>query len=534
MRERVLVNARVHTMDPTRPVAGAVGIAGERIAYVGDVAGARAWAHAGATEIDLGGASLLPGFVEAHNHMIAFGLGLNKVDVRPERAPDIPALVAAVAERVRTTAAGGWVEASGYDHNRLAERRHPRREDLDAVSPDHPVVVVNGSGHMSVVNSLALAVAGISDQTADPQGGHLARTARGDATGLLQETAQELVRRHLPAPTVASMVDALRRCAERFLATGITSSQTAGVNSADEFRAHQTAAAEGLPLRSNLMIGRGLLDAALQLGLRTGLGDDRLRVGPLKLFADGSLIGRTAAVSQPFTGEEANIGLEMMPQDELNEVVRRGHEGGFQVATHAIGDRAIGMVLTAYERALAASPRADHRFRIEHCGILTHSLIDRLARGKVLAVSQPIFISEYGDGFIDNLGRERCQLTYPFRSLLDAGVELVFSSDCPVSDVAPLKGVQAAITELTGSGQSYAPAEAIDPMTALRCYTIAGARASFSERQVGSIEVGKLADLVVLADDPAAVQGSEIASIPVLATVLGGDTVYERPLRADT
>lgn len=532
MQERLLLNARVHTMDGSQEAATAVGIAGDRIGFVGDIAGVREWAHAGAEEVDLGGACLLPGFVEAHNHMIAFGLGLSKVDVRPEIAPNMAALVAAVAGRARMTLPGEWVEASGYDHNRLAEGRHPTRHDLDAAAPNHPVVVVNGSGHMSVVNSRALAIGGITGETADPQGGHIARDDRGEATGLLQETAQNLVQRHLPETNMASMVDALRRCAERYLAAGITSSQTAGVNSADELRAHQTAAASGLPLRSNLMIGRGLLDAALKLGLRTGLGDDRLRVGPLKLFSDGSLIGRTAAVTQPFTGEPDNFGLEMMPQDELDEVVRRGHNGGFQVAIHAIGDRAIDMVLSAYERAPIASPRADHRHRIEHCGILTAPLIDRLARNRVMAVSQPVFVSEYGDGFVANLGRERAQLTYPFRSLLDAGVDLVFSSDCPVSDVAPLKGVQAAVTELTGSGEPYAPGEAIDALTALRCYTLAGARASFTERQIGSIEVGKLADLVVLGDDPTTVHPSTIASIPVLATMLGGETVYERPAAA--
>jgi len=530
VQERLLLNARVVTMDPSQATATAVGIAGDRIAFVGDIAGARAWAHAGAEEVDLGGACLLPGFIEAHNHMIAFGLGLTKVDVRPELAPGIAAIAAAVQHRARTTPPGEWVEATGYDHNRLIEGRHPTRHDLDLVAPDHPVVVVNGSGHMSVANSRALAIGGITGTTVDPQGGHIARDDAGEATGLLQETAQHLVRRHLPEPTVATMVDALGRCAERYLAAGITSSQTAGVNSAEEFRAHQTAAAEGLPMRSNLMIGRTLLDAALALGLRTGLGDDHLRVGPLKLFSDGSLIGCTAAVSQPFTGEPDNLGLEMMPQAELDEVVRRGHNGGFQVAIHAIGDRAIDMVLTAYERVLAASPRADHRHRVEHCGILTHPLIDRLARNKVLAVSQPVFITEYGDGFISNLGKERCQLTYPFRSLLDAGVDLVFSSDCPVSDVSPLKGVQAAVTELTGSGTPFAPAEAIDALTALRLYTVAGARASFSERRVGSIEVEKLADLVVLGADPFATEATSLGSIPVLATMLGGEMVYESPL----
>lgn len=274
------------------------------------------------------------------------------------------------------------------------------------------------------------------------------------------------------------------------------------------------------------MIGRSLLPDLLALGLRTGFGDDRLRIGPMKFFADGSLIGRTAAVSTPFAGDPGNLGLEMMPRDELNEVIRLAHDGGFQIATHAIGDRGIEIVLDAYEAALAKAPRVDHRHRIEHCGILRPDLIERLANGRFFAVSQPIFLTEYGDGFIRHLGRERIGLTYPFRSLLAAGVELVFSSDCPVSTFEPLKGIQAAVTEVTGSGQAYAPAEAIEVEEALRCYTLAGARAGFAEDRLGSIEVGKLADFAVLGQEPTTVPPDQLAAVPVLATIIGGETVF--------
>jgi predicted amidohydrolase YtcJ len=277
------------------------------------------------------------------------------------------------------------------------------------------------------------------------------------------------------------------------------------------------------------MIGRPLLPLVDDLGLMTGLGDHRLRIGPIKLFSDGSLIGRTAAVFEPFLEDPRpdNLGLEMMPQDELDAVVKQAHDAGFQVATHAIGDRAIHMVLTAYERALAANPRPDHRHRIEHCGICRPDLIERIARGGVLPVSQPIFIPEYGDGFLRHLGHERCQLTYPFKSFLDAGVNLVFSSDCPVSAFEPLKGIQAAVEEQTGSGQPYAPAEAISVEEAIRRYTVAGALASFEEHDKGSVAVGKLADFAVLERDPATVPPSEIANVRVLATIIGGETVYE-------
>ena len=530
MRERLLLNGDIRTMDPDRPHAQALVAVGERIAYVGDNAGARAYAHAGAEETDLGGAFVIPGFIEAHNHMISYGQGAAQVDARFPGVRSIAEIQARIGERARATPAGRWVLARGYDDNKLGERRHPTRHDLDAVAPDHPVLLVNGSGHMSVANSLALRLAGVTGATPAPQGGHVVLDATGEPTGLLQETAQSLVRDLIPPPTTADLIEALRLCGAHYAAAGITSSHTAGINTEQECIAHQRAAFEGvLPLRTYAMIGRPLLPLVDDLGLTTGFGDDRLRLGPIKFFSDGSLIGRTAAVFEPFLEDPRpdNLGLEMMPQEELDAVVRQAHDAGFQVATHAIGDRAISMVLTAYERALAANPRPDHRHRIEHCGICRPELIARIAHLGVLPVSQPIFIPEYGDGFLRHLGRDRCRLTYPFQSFLAAGVDLVFSSDCPVSAFEPLKGIQAAVEERTGSGEPYAPAEAIPVEEAIRRYTVAGAYAAFEERIKGSITVGKLADLAVLERDPAAVPPAEIAAVRVLATIIGGETVYE-------
>jgi predicted amidohydrolase YtcJ len=529
MKERLLLNGDLRTMDPVRPRAEAVVTAGDRIAYVGDNAGARAYAHAGAEETDLGGAFVVPGFVEAHNHMISYGLGAAQVDTRFPTVRSIEQIQTRIGERARQTPPGRWVRARGYDDNKLDERRHPTRQDLDAVAPDHPVMLVNGSGHMSVVNSLALRMAGITGATVAPPGGHIVLDEAGEPTGLLQETAQTLVSELIPPPTTAELVEALRLCGERYAAAGITSSHTAGVNTAQEFAAHQIAAFEGIiRLRTYAMIGRPLLPLVADLGLRTGLGDHRLRVGPIKLFSDGSLIGRTAAVTEPFLDDPRpdNLGLEMMPQAELDAVVKQAHDAGFQVAIHAIGDRAIDMVLTAYERALAANPRPDHRHRIEHCGICRPDLIARIARDGVLPVSQPIFIPEYGDGFLRHLGPERCRLTYPFQSFLAAGVEVVFSSDCPVSAFEPLKGIQAAVEERTGSGRPYVPEEAISVEEGIRRYTVAGAYAAFEERDKGSITPGKLADFTVLERDPATVPPAEIAGVRVLATIVGGDTVY--------
>ena len=463
--------------------------------------------------------------------MILFGLTLAQVDAGYPRVRSIAALTAAFAERARNTPPGEWVRGRGYDDNKLDERRHPSRYDLDAVTPEHPAIVTNASGHMSVVNSRAIQMAGIGPDTPDPQGGHIVRDEHGEPTGLLQETAQELVRALIPPPTADDLRTAVRLCCEAYAAAGITSSQDASSITPEEIAAYQEARAHGeLLLRTNLMIRDNLLPHLAGLGLRSGFGDDHLRIGPIKFFCDGSLIGRTAAVSQPFLADPRpdNLGLEMMPQDELDERVWRAHSAGFQVATHAIGDRGIEMVLDAYERALARLPRADHRHRIEHCGILRPDLIERLRVGKFIAVSQPIFISEYGDGFRRHLGEARLQLTYPFRSLLDAGVRLVFSSDCPVSAFQPLKGIRDSVHERTGSGAAYALEEALTVEEALDAYTVAGAYASFEEGAKGQLKPGYLADLTVLATDPRRVEPAAIADIPVSLTIVGGEVIYEK------
>lgn len=533
MTATIWTNARIVTMDAKAPSADAVLTIDERIHAVGTLDDIRQQAPGAAETMDLGGATLLPGFIEAHNHMIMFGLSLAAIDARPAAIPTIEALVDAIRERAATTPPGAWILARGYDDNQLAEKRHPGRHDLDRGSTDHPVFVVNGSGHLAVANTRALDEAGIDASTANPQGGEVVRDPSGAATGLLLETAQELIRRVIPETTVDEMVDALQACHDRYVAAGCTSSHTAGVNSWEEVRAHQLWRARATnPIRTTMMIGRSMFPAFRDSGLRTGYGDDRLRIGPLKLFSDGSLIGRTAAVSQPFLEDPNpnNLGMEMMPQDELDAIVRDGHEHGWQVAIHAIGDRAIEMCLDAYQRAQDAVPREDTRHRIEHCGILRPDLIERLVRQQVLPVSQPIFIREYGDGFIRHLGRERTALTYPFRSLLDAGLPLVFSSDCPVSAYEPLKSIQASVEERTDNGTAYAPPEAISADEAIRNYTVHGAFAGFAEDRVGTIRPGMLADFAILAQHPGDVTPGEIDQIPLIGTVIGGELVHQRAL----
>jgi predicted amidohydrolase YtcJ len=526
----VIKNGTILTMNSSEPSVEAVGVIGDRIVAAGSQRLVEDALPRGYRTIDLGGRFCLPGLNEAHNHMIGFGTALGHVEAGFPKVHSIEEIKRNVAERARNTPPGSWIQGRGYDDNKLDERRHPTRQDFDEVAPDHPVIIVNGSGHMSVVNSLALKLAGVTRDTPDPQGGHLVHDEHGELTGLLQESAQGLVRKIIPVPTVDDHVASLARCNDAYIAAGITSSQDASSSEPEAIEAYQRAVREGkLKLRTSMMIRENLLPHLIGLGIKQGFGNERLRVGPIKMFIDGSLIGRTAAVSQPFLEDprDDNLGLTMMPREDFENYVWQAHSAGFQIAVHAIGDRAVGMVLDAYQKALERLPRANHRHRIEHCGILRPDLIERIAKMHVLAVTQPIFITEYGDGFIRHLGMARAQLTYPFRSLLDAGITIVFSSDCPVSAFEPLKSIQAAVTERTGSGRSYALEEAISVDEALPLYTVAGAYATFEEQLKGQLKPGMLADFAVLEEDPRTVDPMHLGEIKISQTIIGGETVYE-------
>jgi predicted amidohydrolase YtcJ len=532
----LLKNVTILTMDPNQPTATAVAVAGDRIAWVGAIEDADRQLSGLKRELDLGGATVIPGFNDAHNHLTLLGFWLSQLNCSYPTVKSIGDIVAGVAERVATTPAGEWIEGRGYDDNKLAEHRHISRWDLDAVSPHHPVAIKNASGHMCVVNSRALELAGITRETQAPFGGtvHI-DPASGEPSGLLQEQAQELLgRSFLPQGK-----EEIRRCmltaGKAYLAAGITSSQEAGIMSIPEFTVFQELWASGeLPLRTYMMLRRPFLESMENLGLFSGFGDNRLRVGSFKLLADGSLIGRTAAMSQPFVGDPDpdNLGLAMMPQEELDDLIWRGHSHGWQVAIHAIGDRGIEMCLDGYERALKRMPRHDHRHRLEHCGVLRPDLIQRIKEMGVVPVGQPPFINEFGDGFLHHLGRERAQLTYALKTVLDAGIHLAASSDSPVSSYQPLLGIKACVTERTASGADFAPGERISVEQAIALYTSSGAYASFEEDIKGTITAGKLADFAVLGTDPRKVDPESLDTIPILATIRGGELVYEAPIAA--
>lgn len=533
----VLDNANVLTIDPSRPRAGSIGIIGDRIVAVGgrgDLA-----VHDATTTVDLDGRFVVPGFNDAHNHMPAFGATLNEVPIHAGAVGSIEEIVEAISQRTADRPPGEWIVGAGYDHNKLAEGRHPTRHELDVVSPEHPVVLNHTSGHFVTLNSAAMRLARIGEVDV-PEGGVVALGDDGRPNGLLEEQAQQLVRRLLHPRSVDAMVSNLEAASDRYLSEGVTSCQEAGVGgilgTAEplELAAYQRARRERrLRVRLTLMASVDALHDldhhaddpepfALDLGLHTGFGDEWLRIGPVKIFADGSLMGRTAAMFDDFEGEPGNSGYLQMPEERLHSLILAAHRSGWQIATHAIGDRAVSSVLDAYESALLRFPRDDHRHRIEHCGICRTDDVARIARLGVIPVPQARFISEIGDGMLDAIGQGRAGDCYRERSFLDAGIVIPGSSDRPVVNGAPLLGIHDLVNQRTASGRSFNPHEALTVREAITAYTMGSATAAFDEQRKGSIERGKLADLVVLDRDLTTIDPDGIGDTEVLATMVGG------------
>jgi predicted amidohydrolase YtcJ len=540
----LLANANVITMDPARPRASAVAVAGGRIAAVGDDAAELGGGSGAGNVIDLKGATLVPGFHDAHNHMLAFGLSLAEVDLR---AGSLDELYDRIAARAAAVPAGEWIIGAGYDQNKTGA--HPHRDALDRIAPGHRVWLKHTSGHMCVVNSLVLRDLGIDASAPPVNGGRVAADASGRPTGLMEERAQELVGNLTRPYPLAALTDAVAAAGEAYLREGLTSVTEAGVGggwvgqSPVELAAFVAAREQGrLHVRAELMVISDAFHAVgahpsdgieigIDLGLRTGFGDDWLRLGPMKVFTDGSLVGRTAAMSAPYDGDPGsgdveNRGYLQADAGRLTETIIAAHRSGWRVAAHAIGDRAIDLALDAFDAAAGRYPRRDPRHRIEHFAAARPDQVARAAALGVIPVGQGRFATEIGDGMLAAVGPARHAWLYRQRSVLDAGLVLTGSSDRPVVTGAPLLGIHDMVNRRTAAGAPFNAAEAVTAEEALRAYTWGSAYASKAEHLKGSIEVGKLADLTVLSEDPTAVSPGRIADLAVIATIVDGKLRY--------
>lgn len=537
MLDLVLRDARVRTLDESRPFATTVGVhAGRVFGLDEEVAELPA-----RTVVHCGGAVITPGFSDAHNHMSWYGFSLSEVDLS-ERATQ-QGVLDAVAQRAGSAESGEWIIGSGYDDTVLGT--HPNRFDLDRASGGRPTWLKHRSGHMCVVNSEVLARAGVLDGSAlVPEGGIVARDADGVATGLLQEQAQRLVTSMVTPCSIEELATAIGRAARRYVAEGLTHVTEAGIGggwvgqSPLELAAYQLSRDRGdLPVRVQLMAAsdalhpvRGHPDDAmtfgLDLGMRTGFGDDRLRVGPMKIFLDGSLIGRTAALTEPFHDRPETSGYLQDEPDLLRQQIVDAHRSGWRVAAHAIGDSAVDLAIEAFQRAQRESPRWDVRHRVEHAGIVRPDQLPAITDLGLIPVPQTRFLHAIGDTMTEAVGPDRTPWLYRHRSFLDAGLRVPGSSDRPVAPGPPLLGMQSAVERTSSAGRLVGPDERVTAEQALRAYTVEAAWAAGEEDRRGRVVPGALADLALLDDDPVTVDGRRIGSLAVQATFVGGECVY--------
>lgn len=536
-RDTLYVNATVRTLDPALPLAAAVLTRGNRVVAVGELAKVRDQVAGRAREVDLGGSTLLPAFIESHNHFLDAGQAFAQVDVRATRCGSITELQRLLAERARVTRPGGWVVGRGYDQTLLAEDRHPTRADLDAAVPDAPAIIFHISYHGIVANSAALRLAGVDRNTADVPGGEILRDAHGEPNGvLLEDPAMALVLEHLPRATPDRLRAGLSAARDQFLPTGVATVHDALIRTREEIDAYAAAMLAGeLPLRAYLMIAPGLYAGDLEgqagdLGPSYGLPAGRLVAGPVKFFQDGAIQAYTAALTQPYFDAPDRYGVKIYPPEELARMVLEHHRVGRQIAIHGNGDAAIDDILDAYEAALADRPRGDHRHRIEHCQTARPDQLERMARLGVVSSVFANHLWHFGDRHLSRfLGPERAERMEPLASMTRLGIRWGLHSDCPVTDVNPLLGVWLAVNRRTSGGQTLGEAEKVSVEQALRGFGPDAAYLGFQEQQLGTIAAGYLADFVILSADPAA-DPEGIRDIQVRGTVIDGALAHEEPL----
>jgi predicted amidohydrolase YtcJ len=535
----LLSNGRIYTLDPQDRVVDSLVVRAGRVLFAGRRADVNL--PVGEPELDLGGRAVLPGLVDAHGHLMYLArlrLTLDVAGVASEAAT-----AARVAARAAAAGASEWITGRGWDQNRWPGARFPTRASLDRAAPGHPVTLVRIDGHATWASSAALRIAGIDRHTPDPPGGRLEREPDGEPTGLLIDTAQDLIRRLEPRPTPAQLEDAVRAAVADCLAVGLTGVHEMGAD-LDALAAYRRLAAAGaFPFRNHVAL-RGADAAAWQAALEDGPttdGDGRLVVGAVKLMADGALGSRGAALHAPYCDDPENRGLLLLPFEELETRARAAAQRGFQVCVHAIGDRANTLVLDALEAVirgrpsaaggrLAATPGTDPRHRVEHAQILAVPDIPRFRALGVLPSMQPTHCTSDMPWADARLGAERLPGAYAWRSLLATGTVIAGGSDFPVELPNPFHGIHAAVTRRprTGPDPGWQPAQRMTRGEAVRAFTAWNAYAAHQERRLGTLEPGKAADLVVCSADVFTCPEMEIPAIAPVLTLVAGEIVLDR------
>jgi predicted amidohydrolase YtcJ len=517
----VLTDGNILTMNPSQPSAEAVAIKKDRIAKVGTNKEISQWIGEATKVIDLQGNTVVPGLTDSHIHVGDFGRFLTWIDLND--VDSIKEMQQRIRERVQKIPHGRWIIGSGWNEARFAEKRSPNFIDLDEAAPDNPVILYHQCGRVCVVNSQALKLSNVTNETKAPSGGTIEKDVEtGEPTGIFRETATDLVWKIIPEPSEDEIIESAGLACKKIVEAGVTSIHWI-FTSATELVIIQRLQAKGkLPLRIHFIAPANILDQLDASESLFGSEDETENRLGIKVFVDGSLAARTAALSEPYSDDQAAKGEMLYSQEELNTLVAKAHKAHLRLVLHAMGDQAISIALNAIEKVLREAPRMDHRYRLEHASVLNIELIGRIKElGMTVSVQPKCVISEFTMwSAVERLGSERARWLYPLKTLFKEGIRVIGGSDCPMEPLSPLQGIQAAVT------RPFFPEEQISVEEALQMYTVNAAYATSEETLKGSVEEGKLADLTVLSDDPNVVPVSKIGDIKVKMTVVGGKVVY--------
>jgi predicted amidohydrolase YtcJ len=528
----IVVNASAWTGDPAQPAAEAVAVAGDRIAAVGSRADVEPLRGPATRVVDAGGRFLMPGFNDAHIHLMTGGIQLESVDLKDASTPD--EFARRVGERAKQAAAGEWLLGGNWDEQRWPASPLPTRALIDGLTRDTPVWLDRYDQHMSLANSAALRIAGLTRETPDPPGGLIVRDAAGEPTGILKDAARALVLRHVPAPTAGQRERTLRRALAHLAALGVTSAQDMGPDPADVAVYEALSARGELTCRIRAVTGEVALASALEQGRFHPVRGPWFDVSGAKGFADGSLGSATACFFDPYADAPSWCGLlsgEMQPLDAMRRRLLAIDRAGEQLCVHAIGDRAVSIVLDLFEDIVTANGPRDRRLRVEHSQHVARRDFARYAALGAIASVQPYHAVDDGQWAERRIGPERVETAFAFRTFLEHGVRLAFGTDWPVAPLDPVQTVRAAVTRATLDGrhpEGWCPGQKLTVAEALEACTAGAAYAEFKQRDKGSIEAGKLADMVLLSADPFRVPPAALGDLKVDLTIAGGRVVFER------